>query len=312
VGDAEPTPTSAGDQILKPAKLLDAGLLVFMATALSLGTSVLYVFGTAWGLHFPVQNYFGLSDYLGITPYWLGWVMAAAVFFAYNYSLYFLRAHSIKKREPEAKRILWFLKNYWPYLVTGSLLVAGWFAYDWYIAACLCGLFAGTYLSSGLSVLLITKYVSRFPKTPLTLRLALFAALPISTFAFGFGYIVTPAFLEHEKVSEVFLIGSQPDANASQLEKSIKGRVLFSLSQYVIILRSDEVFVSLPVARIGRIETPKDELSGPKGSPTASASPTVKPILAPAVTATPRSTPISTPSALSTLQSSATTPAAKP
>jgi hypothetical protein len=315
VSEAESTQGAPEPEVADKSRrdrLMDAGLLVFIATALALGTSVLYVFGIAWGLHFPIQSYFALSDYLGITPYWLGWVAAAAVFFMYNYAVHLVNVLWSKKREPGSKPLLWFLKNHWFLLFLVPLLVWGWFEYDWYTTVCLFALFGATYLSWQLSAVLVVKYALGFAKT-LALRIALVAILPIATFAFGFGYFATPGFLQHQKVSEIFLIGSDQNAKPSQPEKSIKGKVLFSLSQYLIFLRSDDVFVSLPIARVERIETPKDEPSNHKSAPAASASPSVTAL--PSPTATPassgtaaaRTSALSTPSIPPSTQSSATT-----
>jgi hypothetical protein len=213
--------------------------------------------------------------------------------------------------------MLWLLKTYWPILPIGFFGLVASIFYDWYITFSIFSLLAATWFSYSTANLLITKNPAVFDKRRI-FRFSLLFGLPVATFSFAFGYVATPAFVEHEKASEIFLIGSQPDTKSSQPEKSIKGRVLFSLSQYLIILRSDDVFVSLPVVRIERIETPKDEPWAPRPSPTAATSPSATPATSPAATpsssetVSPQSTPVRTPSTLPSTQPCPTIPAIPP
>jgi hypothetical protein len=68
----------------KASKLLDAGLLVFLATAISLGTSTLYIWGLSWSLRFAIQSYFGLREYLDVTAYWLGPLLGFTMLLSYQ------------------------------------------------------------------------------------------------------------------------------------------------------------------------------------------------------------------------------------
>jgi hypothetical protein len=61
------------------SKLLDAGLLLFLVTALSLSASAFYVIGLSLGFRYSIQSYFELKDYIEITVYWLGPILVVAV-----------------------------------------------------------------------------------------------------------------------------------------------------------------------------------------------------------------------------------------
>jgi hypothetical protein len=56
----------------KASKLIDAAIWIFAVTGLSIVTSVFFVSGLSSGLHFDFPTYFGIKDYLEVTPYWLG------------------------------------------------------------------------------------------------------------------------------------------------------------------------------------------------------------------------------------------------
>ena len=68
----EPEPHGPRSASSGTEKLVDAGIWVFIATAMSFGTSVVYISGLSWSLFFPVQDYLLLQDYLLIAPYWIG------------------------------------------------------------------------------------------------------------------------------------------------------------------------------------------------------------------------------------------------
>jgi hypothetical protein len=107
-------------------------------------------------------------------------------------------------------------------------------------------------------------------------------------FVFGLGAFWTPAFLNHEKISEIYLL----DAKSEVRPTPIRGKVLFSLTKYLIVLRDDDVFVAVATSRVERIETPKDQPAKPAVTPSATPGASASP--APTSKATPP-TPSATP-----------------
>jgi hypothetical protein len=111
-------------------KLLDAGLLVFLATTLSLCATIIYVCALCYSLHFPFQSYIELKDYLELTPYWLGPVLGfTLVMVLQNYiHIPVLAILRIKKREPGQKWRTWFRSwflstNLWVFFVPLGFLL---------------------------------------------------------------------------------------------------------------------------------------------------------------------------------------------
>jgi hypothetical protein len=292
--DATPTkydPIPAlNSQPKKAEKLLDAGLLVFLATAISLGTSTLYVWGLSWTLRFPIQSYFGLKDYLEVTTYWLGPVLGYAVWMGYQNFASILSFFQIKKREPGQKWLPWFWSKYWNSLLLAAILLTVSFAYDWLLALSgwlvAFGTFAAFFSARGVTRSYSSRITSRW------LRYSIILGIPIATFALLLGLLWTPASLNHEKASDIYLLNDKSDPRPTL----IKGKILFSLTQYLITLRDDDVFVVVPNSRIERIETPKDQPSAKPSVPAASTTPTPLPTLAasPSPTATVSVSPSST------------------
>lgn len=260
---------------------MDAGLLVFLATTASLGTSTLYVWGLSWTLKFPIQTYFELKDYLEVTAYWLGPALGLAVWVGYqNFSsiVLFLR---IKKREPYEKWLPWFWSKYWSSLLSVVMLLAFAFVFDWWLS--LNGLIV---LSCTWSIYFLALRFVQSNSAKITgrlLRYLIILGTPIATFTLLLGLLWTPAALNHEKASAIYLLNDKSDPQPAL----IKGKILFSLTQYLITLREDDVFVVVPNSRIERIETPKDQPSAkPSVTPAASTSPAPLPSVAVSPTST--------------------------
>lgn len=57
VPTVEPEPLGSRLGSSGTENLVDAGIWVFIATAMSFGTSVVYIAGLSWGLFFPLQGY---------------------------------------------------------------------------------------------------------------------------------------------------------------------------------------------------------------------------------------------------------------
>jgi hypothetical protein len=66
--------------------------------------------------------------------------------------------------------------------------------------------------------------------------------LPIGTFSLVLGLSWTPAFLSYEKPSKIYVLNDK----SGSVTAPIEGRVLFSLTEFLIVLRSDDVFVVIP------------------------------------------------------------------
>jgi hypothetical protein len=285
----DPTP-ELKSQPEKTARLLDAGLLVFLATALSLCMSTLYVCGLSWALRFPIQSYFGLQDYLQVTTYWLGPVLGFVLLLGMQWLPQVINFFRIKKRAPGQKWWPWFLSNYAYYLVLGGGIILLSSLGDWNLA--LSGTFVAAWLWLGYIVgRRLADTVSEKIGDRRIVRLSILIGLPIAAFALSLGWIWTPAFLLHEKASEIYFSAAHSEAKPIPL----KGKILFALTQYLIVLRDDDVYVAVPVGRIERIETPKDQPSAtPTQSPSVTPAASTKPTPVPTATVAPSITVIPT------------------
>jgi uncharacterized protein YqgC (DUF456 family) len=277
------------EQVVKTSKLVDAGLLVFLATSLSLGTSTLYVWGLSWTLQFPLQSYFQLKDYLDVTAYWLGPVLGLTLYFGYQHAPGFIGLWKVKKREPTEKWFRWFSRHYWPVLLVLSFLIYRSFSYDKHLAG------------SGLTVICCI-WISKTSADALAgslsdriggrrwLRYSILLGLPMGTFALALGIFWTPTFLSREQDSVAYVLNAKAEESAIQ----VRGKILFSLTQYLIVLRADNVFVVIPVDRVAWIETPKKvgrskTTVKPRVTPASSPASSISP--APSLSATPTTAP---------------------
>jgi hypothetical protein len=293
MGETEESPTNneptaeLKNRSEKTARLLDAGLLVFLATAFSLCMSTLYVSGLSWALGFLIQSYFGLQDYLQVTTYWLGPVLGLALVWGMQWLPQIINFFRITRRDPGQKWLPWFLSNYAYYLVLGGGIVVLSSLGDWNLG--LSGALVAGYLWLGYIVARrLTDSVSEKIGDRRIVRLSILIGLPIAAFALSLGWVWTPAFLLHEKVSEIYF----SDAHSEAKPVPLKGKILFALTQYLIVRRDDDVYVTVPVGRIERIETPRDQPSAtstqrPSAIPAASIKQTPVPTatVAPSVTA---------------------------
>jgi hypothetical protein len=276
-------------------KLLDAGLLVLLATTVSLGTSSLYVFGLSSSLNFPIQSYFALQDYLQITAYWFGPVLGVSVSVAFMYTQHILDLFEAVKRDFGQMSFPSFLWRYRVYPLIAAVLCGVSFSVDWLLAfsamIVVCATWIGHYSGQLLANALVGKTGNRS-----VMYYGIVLAMTIGTFAYALGYWWTPESLNSEKTSEIYILYLKGEVQPTP----IKAKVLFSLTQYVISRRDDDVFIVLPVGRIERIETPKNPLL-PMPSPPA------KPVVTPSMTSTPSATTLTTASP----KMSAPSPAAK-
>jgi hypothetical protein len=104
----------------------------------------------------------------------------------------------------------------------------------------------------------------------LVLNAGLYAAL--------LGGMWEPVAFWNKPISTIYLAGSNFE---------VQGRVLFSLTQYLMTMREDGTVVAIPVTKVDRIETLRNQTIGSKPAPT--------PTLIQTTTPTPLSMPTPTP-----------------
>jgi hypothetical protein len=115
----------------KAPKLIDAAIWIFVVTGFSIVTSVVYVFGLSRGLNFEFRIFFGIKDYLEVTPYWLGPPLSIVfVLMIFFYPLTHLKDKDVfpSKREPGQKWLPWLRyklrARHWFLAASIALLVA--------------------------------------------------------------------------------------------------------------------------------------------------------------------------------------------
>jgi hypothetical protein len=278
------------------SKLIDAAIWIFIVAGFSIVTSVFYVFGLSVGLNFEFRIYFGIKDYLEVTPYWLGpFLVTVIVLMVIFYGVKYLKDKDFfrLKREPGQKWLPLFVHRLG---VVHSILAASIVCFG---ASFVLGLFlffiiAPTLAFAGLLVLAATSglywvlntkvsegfggsLVGKIRSQPflwrgvkLVLNAGLYAAL--------LGGMWEPVAFWNKPISTIYLAGSNFE---------VQGRVLFSLTQYLMTMREDGTVVAIPVTKVDRIETLRNQTIGSKPAPT--------PTLIQTTTPTPLSTPTPTP-----------------
>lgn len=271
---------------------LDAALLIFLVSALSLSTSVLYVWSFGLGLRIDFMRYLELKDYLQITASWL---CPPMVTYAGLASIYYLFVRSSKELRAMPNRgwksvSTWLMKiSKWMGLLYILLVAALAFLVsvgpNLWVAFLI---FVASVITFGLPLFLwwlpnsdnrgVIKVESSFWPT-------IFRSLPAAyTFAFLFGLLMGPiAIYKFTSVSRIYL--EEGAGSQAQL-----GRILFGMTKNLMFLReSDGEFIEIPSSKVQRIETLPRPLITTALTPNLTTTPTRTPT--PAQTTTPAPTP---------------------
>jgi hypothetical protein len=251
----------------KASKLIDAAIWIFIVTGFSISTSVLYVFGLSIGFNFQFQSYFGIRDYLEVTPYWLGPALSGGflLFFMFCIIKYLKdRGEFRLKREPGEKLRSWVTHLISPVLfISFAVLVLA------YIISVPVRAFAGLRvigipfgiywcLNDKISEGALGSLVEKIRRRPFLWQ-CVTLVLTVSLFAVFLGAMWEPEAFWNRPISIIYLAGSNSE---------VRGRMLFSLNQYLMAMREDGTFVTIPVAKIDRIETPRAQIIGRESAPT--------------------------------------------
>jgi hypothetical protein len=267
------------------AKLVDAGIWIFFATALSLTTSGLYAFMLSEGLSVQealsvhLRSYLEIQDYLQITAYWLGFAapVIAGLVSAY-YAVTFLMAKGFfpLRREPGQKWFLWLSKIVlqlflWLYVLLILVFLLGSFGhFDPSLTWAGFVVFAPTFAVYFIFNTNNKGWIKN--ESPFWRGVRLIPAMYVCAALQGFCW--EPQVLRRRPVSAIYLTGS--DA------QMIRARVMFSLTKYFMAIREadsthDRTFLAIPAGKIDRIETPRSKLScepTPTATPARSQTPT--------------------------------------
>jgi hypothetical protein len=243
------------DEPSSSAKLLDAGLLVFLVSASSFIASILYVGGLSVVLGFPLQSYFQLADYLRVTPYWLGpafgLVLVFAIFSLHGISILVVRKELKRGSEAWAHWIRTILA-----LLLIAVLLLAWFTLlDLSLAIAGVFIIIASWTMRNNLVWASTLLSGRIGKRR-WIHAAVRIGFPMALTAVLLGAFWTPALMRQEKTSEIYLLSNKGEP----IQKPIKAQILFSLTEYLIAYRDEDVFEVIPSARIERIETPVNPL----------------------------------------------------
>jgi hypothetical protein len=84
-------------------------------------------------------------------------------------------------------------------------------------------------------------------------------SLVVGVYAVLLGMYWEPLVLLDKPISAIYLAGSNVE---------VRGRILFSLTQYLMAIREDGTVVAIPVAKVDRIETSRNQNIGSKSAPT--------------------------------------------
>lgn len=225
------------------SKLINAAIWIFIVSAFSIVTSVFYVLGLSAGLNFEFRIYFGIKDYLEVTPYWLGQPLRVAfaamiIFYGFKY----LKSKEVfrLKPEPGQKWLPWLYHK----LTVGHLIPAVYLialAVLIVLALFLFCLLAPTLALAGLWVLGATlgiywllnskitegfggSLVSQIRSQPFLWQLGTLA-LTVVSYAFLLGSWLEPVVFRNYPLSTIYLASSNSEARV---------RVLFSLTQYLL------------------------------------------------------------------------------
>jgi multisubunit Na+/H+ antiporter MnhB subunit len=266
----------------KAPKLIDAAIWIFVVTGFSIVTSIVYVFGLSRGLNFEFRIFFGIKDYLEVTPYWLGPPLSIVfVLMIFFYPLTHLKDKDVfpSKREPGQKWLPWLRyklrARHWFLAASIALLVAAMvltlfsrFLFSPPLALAelkVIAVTSGVYYATFFSVLnpkfrevIGGSLVPKISNQPF-LRLGVTLALTVVVYACLLGIIWEPVDLWSKPISTIHVADSNSE---------VRGRVLFSLTQYLLAMREDGTVVAIPVAKVDRIETSRNQTIGSKPSPT--------------------------------------------
>jgi hypothetical protein len=255
------------------SKLIDAAIWIFFVAGFCIVTSVFYVFGLSEGLHFDFRTYFAIKDYLEVTPYWLGgpFVIAIVLMVVFEVAKYFKDKDKYVfrlKPEPGQKWFPWLHTKVGRIATVSIALVVFLF---FFITPPLAfpGLRVivptlGIYWL--LDIVLNTKVVTEGAGSSLIairrnrpfLWQGIHLLLTVGMYAVLLGIIWEPIVLLNKPISNIYLAGSNSE---------VQGRVLFSLTRYLMIMRKDETVVAISVAKVDRIEMPIEQATGSKTAP---------------------------------------------
>jgi hypothetical protein len=213
---------------------LDAALLIFLVSALSLSASVLYVWSLGLGLRIDFMRYLELKDYLQITASWL---CPPMVTYAILASIYYLFGRSSKELGTMPERG-------WKSVSTWLMKISNWMTLL-YILLCAALAF---WVSVGPSLFVAVESLFTFGlpllfwwfsnsdnrgaiKVESSFWPTIFRSLPaVYTFAFLFGLLIGPfAIHKFSSVSKIYLEGA-----GSQAEL---GRIVFGMTKNLMFLR---------------------------------------------------------------------------
>jgi hypothetical protein len=234
---------------------LDAALLIFLVSALSLSASVLYVWSLGIGLGIDFLRYLEIKDYLQITASWL---CAPVVTYALLVSFYCLFRWDLKFKKG---RIMpdrgWKLVSAWLRKISDWVMWSGTiliilvllgllFAYNPILAV-------ASLLTFGMPLLFW--WVPNSDNRGVVMKVespfwpVIFRSLPaVYTSAFLLGLFIGPfAVHNFSNVSKIYLEGAGSQA--------VLGRIVFGMTKNLMFLReSDGEFIAIPFSKVQRIE----------------------------------------------------------
>jgi hypothetical protein len=268
---AKEEPGLSSDKNGNASQLINAAIWIFIVTGFSIVTSVFYVFGLSVGLHFDFRSYFSTKDYLEVTPYWLGGPVVIVIFFmVILYVTKYLKDKDIFEfrltPEPGQTWMPWLHTRVGRIVWVSIMFVVVLFYFI--------NPFPGfivivqtffTYLL--LDIILNTKVVREgigssliaIRRRPFFFWQGVKFLLTTGVYAVLLGMIWEPRGLLDKPISAIYLAGSNV---------VVQGRILFSLTQYLMAMREDGTVVAIPVAKVDRIETSRNQNIGSKSAPT--------------------------------------------